>query len=150
VGLVRTIEVYTIGTVMQLETRPPIKIIGSSTLTSSLAVVLLPQCRQPLLLGVCVDVGTDHESDQVEEGNPDLLWEELLRKCQGDRRCGPGYLHDGHETCVDGRANLVEGACTSNDGHGGEVDGVLDGRDLEDISALACLESSFLYVPQDC
>ena len=81
----------------------------------------LPQRRQPLFLGVCVDVGSDAESNDVEEGYPCLLRQEFLSKGQGDRRRNPGNLHDGHEASADGGTNLVPGASTSDDGHGGQV-----------------------------
>lgn len=47
--------------------------------------MLSPECSESLLLGVRVDIGADHEADNVEEGNPCLLWQEFLRKCQADR-----------------------------------------------------------------
>lgn len=64
-----------------------------------------------------VDVGSDDETDDVEEGHPSLFGEELLGKGQGERRDDPANLHDGHEASLDGCADLVEGACTCNDGH---------------------------------
>jgi len=78
---------------------------------------------------VCVDVRPDNERNNVEEWHPRFLWQELLRKRQRKRRGNPADLHDWPETGSDGRADLVEGACTSDDGHGGQVDGVLDRRD---------------------
>ena len=35
---------------------------------------LLPQCHQPLLLGMRIDVRTNNKGDDVEERNPRLLW----------------------------------------------------------------------------
>lgn len=91
---------------------------------------LASQSCEPLLLLVRVDVGTDEEADDVEEGYPGLLGQELLGKGQGQRRGEPADLHDRHETGANGGADLVECASTGDDGHGGEVDGILDGRDL--------------------
>ena len=92
--------------------------------------MLPPQGCKPLLLRVRVDICTDDESDDVEERHPGVLGEELLRKGQGDGRDDPADLHDRHEAGLDSRAHLVEGARARNDGHGNQVDAVLDGRDL--------------------
>lgn len=92
--------------------------------------MLSPESGEPLLLGVGVDVGADDEADDVEEGHPRLLGQELLGECKGDGRRDPANLHDGQEASLDGGAHLVEGAGAGDDGHGGEVDGVLDGGDL--------------------
>lgn len=96
------------------------------------AVVLLAKRGQSLLLGMGVDVGTDDEADEVEEDHPGVLGEELLREGEGDRRSDPADLHDRHEAGADGGAHLVEGLGTGNDGHGNQVDGVLDRGDLID------------------
>ena len=90
----------------------------------------LAQSFEALLLGVSVDVGSNEETDDVEERHPGVLGEELLGEGQSQRRSDPADLHDGHETSADGRANLVEGARASNNGHRAQVDGVLDGGDL--------------------
>lgn len=79
-----------------------------------------------------VDIGSNEETDDVEEGHPGVLGEELLGKGQGQRGGDPADLHDGQEAGLDGGANLVEGARASNDRHRGQVDGVLDGGDLEE------------------
>lgn len=97
---------------------------------AAVAVVLSPQGGEPLLLGVCVDVGADDEADDVEEGHPGGLGQELLGKGQRDGRDDPADLHDGHEAGLDGCADLVECAGAGDEGHGGQVDAVLDGRDL--------------------
>ena len=47
-----------------------------------LTTCLLPKSIQPLLLCVCVDVGTDNERNDVEKRNPCVLREELLGKGQ--------------------------------------------------------------------
>lgn len=94
-------------------------------------LVLPPQRLQPLLLRVGVDVRANHEADEVEERHPGLLWQEGLRKGERDRGRDPGHLHHRHEAGTNGRADLVEGARAGDDGHGGEVDGVLDRGDLE-------------------
>lgn len=93
-------------------------------------VAYLAQSFETLLLGVGVDVGSDEETNDVEEGHPGVLREELLGKGQSQRGGDPADLHDGHEAGADGGADLVEGARTSNDRHGAQVDGVLDGGDL--------------------
>jgi hypothetical protein len=97
---------------------------------SAVAVVLSPESSEPLLLGVCVDVCADDEADDVEEGHPCRLGEELLGERQRDGRDDPADLHDGPEAGLDGGADLVKcpGAC--DEGHGDEVHAVLDGRDL--------------------
>jgi hypothetical protein len=79
---------------------------------------------------VRIDICSNDESDNVEERHPDVLWEELLCEGQGDRGNDPADLHHRHETSLDGCAYLVESARAGNDGHGNEVDCVLDGRDL--------------------
>lgn len=87
-----------------------------------------------------VDIGADEEPDDVEERHPGVLRQELLRKGQRKRRSHPADLHDGHETSADCRADLVEGACASDDSHRRQIDGVLDGRDLVPLA-------SFLQAP---
>jgi len=77
----------------------------------------LAQSFEALLLGVSVDIGSNEETDDVEEGNPGVLGQELLGKGQSQWRGDPADLHDGHETRANGGANLVECARTGNDGH---------------------------------
>ena len=77
-----------------------------------------------------VDVGTDDETDNVEEGYPSRLGQELLGKGQRDGRDDPADLHDGPEAGLDGRLDLVESTGARDKGHGDEVDAVLDGRNL--------------------
>ena len=77
-----------------------------------------------------VDVGADDEGDDVEEGHPHVLGQELLREGERDGRRDPADAHDGDEAGAHGGADLVPAARARDDGHGGEVDGVLDGRDL--------------------
>lgn len=95
--------------------------------TAAVAVVLPPQSCEPLLLGMCIYVCPDYETNDVEEGHPRVFGQELLGECQGDGRDNPADLHDWHEAGLDGGSHLVEGACASNDGHGHEVYRVLDG-----------------------
>jgi hypothetical protein len=76
---------------------------------------------------VRVDIGPNDKSDDVEERYPYVLWEELLRECQRNRGDDPADLHHRHEASLDCRAYLVESARAGNDGHGNEVDCVLDG-----------------------
>ena len=47
---------------------------------------LLPQGREPLLLGMRVDVGPDDEGNDVKEWNPGLLREELLGESKSNWR----------------------------------------------------------------
>ena len=89
--------------------------------------MLAPQGGQTLLLGVCVDVGTDDETYDVEEGHPRRFRQELLGKGERDGRNDPADLHDGPEAGLDRGAHLVEGAGARDDGHGDEVYRVLDG-----------------------
>ena len=88
------------------------------------------QSFKALLLRVRVDVCSDDEANDVEEGHPGVLGKELLRKGKRQRRHNPADLHNGKEASLDGRLDLVERTCASDNGHTGEVDGVLDGRDL--------------------
>lgn len=80
-------------------------------------VVRLPQSLETLLLGLGVDVGADEETDDVEEGNPGLLGQELLREGERDGGGHPGYLHDGHEAGLPGRVDRVDVARAVDDGH---------------------------------
>ena len=80
------------------------------------------------------------ERHNIKERHPRLLGQELLRECQCDGARDPGYLHDRHEAGAHGGADLMPCSCACDDGHGGEVDGVLDGsddkvggHDLEDL-----------------
>lgn len=90
----------------------------------------LPQSLETLLLGLGVDVGADEETDNVEERNPGLLGEELLRECERDGGGNPGHLHDWHESSLPCRVDSADVARTVDDGHGGKVDTVLDWRNL--------------------
>ena len=92
--------------------------------------MLPPQGCKPLLLRVRVDICTDDESDDVEERHPGVLGEELLRKGEADGARDPRDLHDLPEADLDGGADLVVCPCAGDEGHGGQVDGVLDGGDL--------------------
>lgn len=94
--------------------------------------MLLPQRSQPLLLGGRVDVSSDKERDKVKEWHPRLLGQEVLGKSKREWRSHPADFHDGQETGADGRADLMESAGACDDGHGGQVDSVLDRRDLGD------------------
>jgi hypothetical protein len=99
---------------------------------ASTVIVLPPESLQPLFLGVSVDVGSNDETDDVEERHPGLLGQERLRKRQGNGRGDPRDLHDRHEAGAHSSTDLVERTCSSDDGHAEEVYGVLDGRDLRD------------------
>jgi hypothetical protein len=93
--------------------------------------VLSPESREPLLLSVRVDVCADDEADDVEEGDPGGFWEKLLGEGERDGRHDPADFHDGPEAGFNGGAHLVEGAGAGDEGHGDEVDAVLDGGDLD-------------------
>ena len=60
-----------------------------------------------------------------------MLRQELLGKGQRQGRDDPADFHDGHEAGSDGRSDLVEGPGARDDGDGGEIDGILDGCDLQ-------------------
>lgn len=116
-----------------LVTRSPTILAPAAVLASpipSALRVLPPQGLQPLLLRVRVDVGPDHEADEVEERHPCFLRQESLGEGQGNGRRDPADLHDRHEPGADRRADLVEGTRAGDDRHAEEVDGVLDGCDL--------------------
>lgn len=103
-------------TPVKVTRRPALGVLASP---ATVAVVLLPESGESLLLGVGVDVGADEEGDDVEKGDPGLLGQELLGKSEGDGRSGPRDLHDGQQAGTDGGADLVEGAGTGDDGHAG-------------------------------
>jgi hypothetical protein len=116
-----------------------------------------PESLKPLLLGLRVDPRADDEGEDVEKGHPCVLGEELLGERQCQWRGDPADFHDGHEAGSDGRSDLVEGSGSGNDGHGGEVDAILDRSDLCDVVVsrhMMMQDSSRLYhgwdVPQDC
>jgi hypothetical protein len=93
-------------------------LVLGTTGASRIAVVLLSQGSQTLLLGVCIDVCTDDKGNDVEEGNPSLLGQELLGKGESQGRSAPADFHDGKQTGTNGSADLVEGAGAGDDGHG--------------------------------
>ena len=94
---------------------------------------LPPQCSQPLLLGMRVDVCPNHERHDIEERDPCILREKFLgkRQCQG--RGDPTDFHDWHEPSSDSGAHLMECPGASDDCHRDEVDGILNGRNLANI-----------------
>jgi hypothetical protein len=85
---------------------------------SRVAVVLLSQGGQTLLLGVRIDVCTNDKGNDVKEGYPGLLGQELLGKGESQRRSTPADFHDGEETGANGGADLVESTGACDDGHG--------------------------------
>jgi len=97
---------------------------------AAVSIVLSPKGSEPLFLGMGVDVCADDEANNVEEGHPCVLGQELLGKGQRYGRNNPADLHDGPEACLDRSLDLVECAGASNECHGGQVDAVLDRRDL--------------------
>ena len=104
--------------------------------TSAITIMPLPQRCKPLLLGMGVDIGTDGERNYIEERHPGLLGKELLREGKCDWGGDPADSHHGPETSADGGANLVPGAGAGDEGHAGQVDGVLDWCDLDCMSVL--------------
>ena len=64
-----------------------------------------------------IDISPDDKSDNIEERNPSLLRQELLRKRQGERGRDPADFHDGQEAGFYGGADLMEGAGAGDDGH---------------------------------
>jgi hypothetical protein len=84
--------------------------------------MLSPERSKSLLLGVRVDISADNETDNVEEWNPCLLWQEFLRKCEADWRSDPANLHDWPEAGLNSCSDLVEGASTGDDGHEDQID----------------------------
>lgn len=133
--------------------------------------MLAAQSREPLLLGLRVDVccvkvskpfgaskrallqlTADDKGDKVEEWDPSLLGKELLGKRQTDWRSDPADLHDRPEASLDGGADLVESARTSNNCHEDEVNAVLNRRDLREhkrlVNGKAAGKES--YTQSDC
>ena len=80
---------------------------------------------------MCIDVRADDKRNDVEEWHPHVLGQEFLRKGEGNGRRDPAHPHDRDKASADCRADLVPAARAGDDGHGSEVDAVLDGGDLE-------------------
>ena len=55
-----------------------------------------------------------------------MLRKEFLREGEGEWGCQPRHLHDGHETHIPCRLDLMVGAGASDDCHAAQVDSVLD------------------------
>jgi len=111
-------------------TAPVVIVTRPSSLASWITIVLPPQRCKPLLLGVCIDICTDDKSDDVEKWHPRLFRKEFLRECEGNWRCDPADLHDGHETSFNSCTNLMESSRSSDDRHWSQVNCVLQGRNL--------------------
>lgn len=94
--------------------------------TSAVVIVSLAERGEALLLGDGVDICSNDESNHIEEGDPRMLWKELLGKGQGQWRRDPANLHDGHESSFPGRSNLVNIGGSGNECHGYEIYSVLD------------------------
>jgi hypothetical protein len=103
---------------------------AAGAVVAAVAKVLLAEGCEALLLGDGVDVGADDEADDVEEGQPQLVGEELLGKGQADGGGDPRDAHDLPEADLDGGADLVVCAGAGDEGHGDQVDAVLDGGNL--------------------
>ena len=92
----------------------------------------LPSQRlESLLLRLGIDPGANDKSNDIEERHPSLLRQELLGKSQCQGRDDPANFHDRHEAGSDRRSDLVEGPGAGDDGHGSEIDCVLDGCNLQ-------------------
>ena len=100
---------------------------------------LPPQSLKSLFLRLGIDPRADDEGYDVEERHPSVLRQELLGKSQCHGRDDPAHFHDGHKAGSDGRSDLVEGPGAGDDCHGSEVDGVLDGCNLQITPCLALL-----------
>lgn len=96
--------------------------------------MLLAESCESLLLGYRVDVRTNHEADQVEERNPQVLGDKLLRKGEADGRNDPRDAHHLPEAYANGGANLMvrPGACDKS--HRDEVHHILDWGNLSRVS----------------
>lgn len=77
-----------------------------------------------------IDIRPNDKGHDVEKRHPGLLRQELLRKRQAQRGGDPADFHDGHEARADGGSDLMQGSRARDHGHAGEVDGVLNRRDL--------------------
>ena len=85
--------------------------------TSSIAIMPLPQRCEPLLLGMSVDVRSNHKGNNIEERHPGLFGKKLLRKGKCDGGGDPADPHHGPETSTDGGAYLMPGTGASDEGH---------------------------------
>lgn len=109
-------------------------------LLTILGVLLLLESGHSFLLGESIDIGSDDETDEVEEWNPGVLGQELLSEGQSQRAGDPADLHDGEETRPDHGLNVLLLPGTGDDRHAGKVDNILDrsnnevaDQDLEDL-----------------
>ena len=118
--------------------------------TTSALIVSLSEGRETLLLCDRVDICTNEERDDVEERDPGVLGEELLRKCKRKWRGDPANLHDRHEAGLPGCMNLVEGPRASDDGHRNQIHAVLDGSDLIISSEVFANGGCYLYIQSNC
>jgi len=107
-----------------------------------LRILLLLDGRHPLLLGEGVDIGSNDETNEVKEWDPSMRWQEPLCKGQSDRAGNPADFHNWEESSSDHCLNILLLSGTSNNGHTGEVDHVLDGcndeiahKDLQDLGS---------------
>ena len=102
-------------------------IVSRSTLdVASGRSYLFPQSGQPLLLGMRVDVCSDHKRNNIEERHPSLFGQEFLGKRKGQWRGNPANLHDRHETGPDRSSYLMECSRAGYYSHGGKVYRILD------------------------
>jgi len=92
-------------------------------------LLLLFESRHPLLLGESINIGSNDETDKVEEWNPSMRGQELLGERQSNWAGDPANFHDGEETRPNHSPDIFPLPGTSNEGHTSEVDDVLDRRD---------------------
>lgn len=100
-------------------------------LLSILRVLFLLEGCHSFLLSKSIDVGSNNETDKVEERNPSVFRQELLGEGQSQRAGDPANLHDREETGPDHSLDVLLLPGTSNDRHAGKVNNVLDWRDNE-------------------
>ena len=77
-----------------------------------------------------VDIRPDDEGDNIEEWDPGLLRQELLRESQGQGRGDPADFHDSHESRPDGGSDLVPSSSASDDSHGHKINRILNRSNL--------------------
>lgn len=113
-------------------------------------IISLAECREALLLRDGVDIGSDEEGNDVEEGDPGVLGKELLRESEGEGGSDPADLHDGHETCFPGCMDLMDCLRAGDDCHRDEVHTVLDGSNLTSLLARIIKQEFELNIQLNC
>ena len=105
--------------------------VMSMLAVSTVAEVLPAQSGEALLLGNLVDIRTDEEGNEVEEGHPGSLGQELLGKGQAKGRRKPADLHDLPEADTYGCLDLLPSLGAGDDGHGNKIYRVLNRGHLD-------------------